>query len=160
MSLLIVFFMIAVPTVEIAVFITVGAWIGLPATLATVILTAVIGAALLRRQGLDVFNQVMASLNAGRAPIGEIFNGLCLLAAGALLLTPGFVTDAFGMLLFMPPFRAMFWGLIASRLASSSAGARAQNSAKPANGETIIEGSFEVVDPKTPPENIVRKTDP
>ena len=70
-----------------------------------VVLTAFIGTGLLRQQGLATLAKVQASLEQNRLPMEEVFDGLCLLVAGALLLTPGFFTDAVGFLLFVPAFR-------------------------------------------------------
>jgi UPF0716 protein FxsA len=98
---------IAIPIVEIAVFIQVGGWIGLWPTLALVVLTAIAGTWLLRLQGLAVLGSIRAQLERGQAPAAELFDGACLLVAGILLLTPGFVTDAFGLVLFVPAVRAL-----------------------------------------------------
>lgn len=98
---------ILVPLAEIAVFIQVGERIGLWPTLATVILTALVGTALLRHQGLATLQRVQNEIERGGLPVGAVFDGACLLLAGALLLTPGFLTDAAGLLLFVPPFRAL-----------------------------------------------------
>lgn len=106
MALIILILFITVPIIEIGLFVQVGGAIGLWPTLAVVILTAVLGTALLRHQGLDTLRRVQESLAQDRLPVAEMFDGLCLLMAGALLLTPGFMTDAFGFLLFVPPFRA------------------------------------------------------
>ena len=107
MALLILLLFIAVPVIEIALFIQVGGVIGLWSTIGVVILTAMLGTALLRHQGLDTLRRVQESLAENRMPVVEMFDGLCLVMAGALLLTPGFMTDAFGFLLFVPPFRAL-----------------------------------------------------
>ena len=105
MAGLILLAFILVPIAEIAVFIEAGQLIGLSWTLAIVVVTAAVGTWLLRRQGMRVLAQTQARLNRGELPVGEIFTGLCLLVAGALLLTPGFLTDAVGLLLFVPPVR-------------------------------------------------------
>lgn len=105
MVLAILLALIATPLVEIAVFIQVGDRIGLWPTLALVVLTAVIGTALLRRQGLATLASARATVDRGEAPVQEVLDGVCLLFAGALLLTPGFVTDAFGAALLLPPVR-------------------------------------------------------
>jgi len=99
--------MIGVPIAEIAVFIEVGEKIGLGTTLAIVVITAIMGTALLRQQGFSVLARAQISLQENRFPIAELFDGLCLLFAGALLLTPGFVTDIVGFLLFTPPVRGL-----------------------------------------------------
>lgn len=106
MPLIILGLFIAVPLVEIAVFIQVGGLIGLWPTIAIVIATAFAGTALLRQQGLATLRRAQESMNRGEMPLREVFDGACLLFAGALLLTPGFVTDATGLLLFLPPGRA------------------------------------------------------
>lgn len=105
MPLLLLLAFIGVPLLEIAVFIQVGGLIGLWPTLGLVILTAVIGTWQLRAQGLATLASGRAQMDAGQLPTRELFDGLCLLFAGALLLTPGFVTDAVGMLLFVPAVR-------------------------------------------------------
>ncbi len=134
---LILLLMIAVPIVEIAVFIQAGEILGLWPTLAGVVLTAAIGAALLRRQGLATLKRAQESMNAGRPPVAELFDGLCLAIAGLLLLTPGFVTDAVGFLLFVPPFRSFILGGLVRRLSVSMHGG---------GGATIIDGEYYEVD--------------
>jgi UPF0716 protein FxsA len=108
---------IGVPLVEIAVFIKVGGWIGLWPTLAIIILTAFLGTTLLRRQGLATLARAQQEMAAGRMPVRELFDGVCVLAAGALLLTPGFVTDALGLALFIPAVRRTvgrwLWSILA-----------------------------------------------
>lgn len=106
MGFILLLLFIGVPIVEIAVFIQVGDVIGLWPTLIIVILTAVIGTYLLRQQGLSTLMRAQTALNEGRVPAEEMFDGICLVLAGAFLLTPGFVTDSVGFLLFFPPFRA------------------------------------------------------
>lgn len=96
---------IGMPILEIAVLLKVGGLIGLVPTLALVVLTAVIGTLMLRAQGLSTFNRARASLDRGEPPVREVFDGACLLVGGALLLTPGFVTDTLGFLLLLPPVR-------------------------------------------------------
>lgn len=116
MPILILLAFLCIPIAEIAVFIKAGQIIGLGWTLAVVVLTAVAGTALLRRQGLRVLAQTQAKLNRGELPVGEMFDGVCLLVAGALLLTPGFITDAVGLALFIPPVRLLLGTFILSRL--------------------------------------------
>lgn len=116
MGLIILAAFIAVPLIEIGLFVQVGGAIGLWPTLAVVLATAMAGAALLRRQGLDALARVQKSMEKGEAPLEPVFDGFCLLAAGALLLTPGFFTDAIGFALFIPFLRHALLGLIASRV--------------------------------------------
>ncbi len=96
-----------VPIVEMYLLISVGGYIGTIPTIACVMLTAVVGVSLLRWQGTTTLSRGMSRVSQGQLPGQEIAEGMMLAVAGALLLTPGFVTDTFGFLLLMPPIRAM-----------------------------------------------------
>lgn len=117
MPFLILIAFIAVPLIEIGLFIEVGGAIGLWPTIAVVILTAAAGTALLRHQGLSALARLQDSMEHGEVPLEPVFDGFCLLAAGALLLTPGFFTDAVGFALFVPPVRHGLRGFFAKRVA-------------------------------------------
>ncbi|MGL4405249.1 MAG: FxsA family protein [Notoacmeibacter sp.] len=110
------FLMLIVPLTEIAVFILVGQWIGVLPTIALVILTAIAGASLLRHQGLGLALKIRKEMEAGRAPGRDLANGAMMLIAGVLLLTPGFVTDTLGFLLFIPQVRARVFEFLAKRI--------------------------------------------
>lgn len=116
MAILLLAAFIGVPLLEIAVFIEVGDRLGLWNTLAVVILTAFIGTWLLRIQGLATLARVRGQIDQGVLPTRELFDGLCLLFAGALLLTPGFVTDSIGFALFVPQFRGLLRQWLGKRL--------------------------------------------
>ncbi len=103
--MILLFIFIIVPIVEIALLIQLGGLIGLWPTLFIVVATAFIGSWLLRSQGWNVFNRAQIALAAGEFPAHELFDGLCLIVAGVLLLTPGFATDALGLVLFVPGLR-------------------------------------------------------
>ena len=120
MGLILLALFIAVPLVEIAVFIKVGGFIGLGWTLALVVVTAVAGTALLRRQGLATLQRAQHTMARNEMPIRELFDGACLLVAGVLLLTPGFVTDAAGALLLVPAVRGLLRRAMARRLVSGN----------------------------------------
>lgn len=96
---------IAVPLAEIAVFIKVGEIIGIAWTVVLVIVTAVVGIALLKRQGVATLGRAQEALDAGRVPVDSVIDGVCLVVAGAFLLTPGLITDTAGFLLLVPAFR-------------------------------------------------------
>jgi len=119
MPILILAAFIGVPLLEIAVFIQIGGWLGLWPTLGLVILTAMIGTWELRAQGLATLARARTAVDAGKLPTREMFDGACLLFAGALLLTPGFVTDLLGMLLFVPAVRAYLRTRLARHLSAS-----------------------------------------
>ncbi len=116
MALLLLAAFILVPLIEIGLFIEVGGWIGLWPTLGLIILTAVIGTALLRQQGLATLRRAQSQMDAGQVPAKELFDGACLLFGGLLLLTPGFFTDAIGFLLLMPPVRDLLRQHFGSRM--------------------------------------------
>jgi UPF0716 protein FxsA len=102
-----IFFLIfvATPILEIVLFIEIGGLIGVGPTILVVIVTALVGSILLRLQGSAVIQRTQMALRAGELPVDPVIDGISLLVAGALLLTPGFFTDAVGFLLFVPPFR-------------------------------------------------------
>jgi UPF0716 protein FxsA len=114
--------LLVVPVLEIAAFILVGRAIGLFPTLAIVVLSAVVGTLLLRRQGLGALRRIQGEMAAGRVPGRELADGVMIVAAGILLLTPGLVTDVVGYLLFVPAVRAWLRRLLARRIAVATAG--------------------------------------
>jgi UPF0716 protein FxsA len=105
MPLLVLLF-IVVPLAELFVIIEVGQAIGVPATIGLLFLDSVLGAVLLRSQGRAVWRRFNLALAEGRVPARETFDGAMVIFGGALLLTPGFITDVFGLLLLIPPTRA------------------------------------------------------
>lgn len=105
-----------VPMIEIALFIQVGGIIGLWPTLAIVVLTALIGTALMRSQGARALHEVQRSIAELRDPSQPMAHGAMILFAGALLLTPGFFTDTMGILLLIPPVRNFLLHQIGKRV--------------------------------------------
>jgi UPF0716 protein FxsA len=104
---------ILVPPIEIALFILIGGRIGLWPTLGIVLLTAVIGASLVSRQGRAEFGRLQAEFAAGQFPAKPLAHGAMILVAGAVLITPGFLTDAVGFALLSPQIREGLrrWGV-------------------------------------------------
>jgi UPF0716 protein FxsA len=107
-----------VPLLELLLLVKLGEVIGFWATVALVVATGALGALLTRIQGLRVLRQVQAELREGRVPAERLLDGLLILIAGAVLLTPGLITDALGFFLLVPPGRR------AVRKAVSAAAAR------------------------------------
>ncbi|MDH3580259.1 MAG: FxsA family protein [Hyphomicrobiales bacterium] len=154
MKFLILLLFIAVPLAEIAVFIKVGDIIGIGATIALVILTAIIGVALLKRQGLAAMARAQESVDAGKLPVDSVVDGVCLLVAGAFLLTPGLITDTAGFLLLVPKFRRGLAHKIFAKIKESGsfsvhtfgtgdhAGHRPGSDAETPDGP-VIDGDFE-----------------
>ena len=148
--LLLVF--LGVPAAEITLFIQTSEQFGLWITIGLVILTAVFGTILLRHQGVQTLVRVQISLERGEMPVGELFEGLCLLVAGLLLLTPGFLTDAVGFTLFVPIVRSILAGVILQMLSRRGTNRPDTKFHTPPGGNegsnrTIIDGDFtEVTD--------------
>ena len=116
------FLFVAVPIIEIFVLIKVGSSIGALATIGIVILTAIIGTWMLRAQGLSTLNKARLRLSGGQIPAFELMEGMALGVGGALLLTPGFVTDAIGFFCLIPFTRKLLINALSKRV-SIGAGA-------------------------------------
>lgn len=106
---------VVIPLVELAIIIQVGQLLGVPATILTLLAISLIGAALVKREGLRAVLRFREATAAGRLPTTEVIDGALLLFAGALLLTPGYFTDAVGFLLLLPPSRAVVNRALRSR---------------------------------------------
>ena len=156
MALLLLAAFIGVPLIEIAVYIEVGGRIGLGPTLAGVVLTALVGTFLLRLQGLITLRRAQQAVNQGELPLREVFDGACLLVAGVLLLTPGFLTDALGLLLFLPVVRRLLRRLLAYRLHLHVAGGPQGRSRY---DDDVIEGEWRDVTPRPAPERRLDEDD-
>lgn len=136
---------IAIPLVETWLLIKVGGIIGALWTIIAVITTAVIGSQLVQRQGMQTLAEVQASQARGEMPAVPMLEGAALLLAGAFLVTPGFITDALGFLLLVPPLRQLAARRILARVITiSPAGTPRGNT--PGNtsntGSNIIEGDY------------------
>ncbi|MFN8159948.1 MAG: FxsA family protein [Solirubrobacterales bacterium] len=106
MAFLIILF-IALPIAELYVIIKVGSMIGVPLTLAILLADALLGAMLLRHQGRSAWRRFNKALEERRFPGREVADGVAVTVGGTLLLTPGFITDVLGMILLIPPTRAL-----------------------------------------------------
>ena len=105
LGLLVVF--IVVPLAELYVIIKVGEAIGAPLTILILLLDSVLGSMLLRSQGRSVWRRFNETVRAGRVPHSEIIDGVLVIFGGAFLITPGFITDVIGVVLLVPPTRAL-----------------------------------------------------
>jgi UPF0716 protein FxsA len=106
---------ILVPAIELVLLIEVGSRIGTLATLGLIAITGLIGASLARQQGLRVLRQVQDEIAGGRVPTSSLVDGLIILVAGALLITPGILTDAFGFLCLIPACRGLMKSALRKR---------------------------------------------
>lgn len=146
MWLLIVF--IAVPLIEIGLFIQVGGWLGLWPTLLIVVLTAIVGTALVRSQGAQAIAQLRTSFDDLRDPTEPLAHGAMILFSGALLLTPGFFTDTVGFALLVPAVRRFVLARVRERVNVQTV--RADRGWQPQD-ETIIEGTYSADEGERPP---------
>jgi UPF0716 protein FxsA len=159
---------IAVPILEMVVLIQVGQQIGALWTIALVLLTAFIGINLLRHQGLATLNRASWRIQSGQIPAQEMLEGILLAVGGALLLTPGFVTDGIGFLLLLPftrqflaarlmgRFKAFSSANVAGGIFGSGAGGFGASGFNPSyhTDESIIDGEFETPQDPHPQDKI------
>ena len=143
---------VAVPLIEIGLFIQVGGAIGLWPTLGIVVVTAIIGTWMVRAQGAMAMANLRQSFGALSDPSESLAHGAMILFSGALLLTPGFFTDAVGFALLMPPVRVALFKYLKSRVKIQSftveADARGHGSgARNRPGDDVIDGEFTDVTP-------------
>ena len=106
---------IVVPILELILLIQIGQWVGTLPTIALIIFTGILGAFLVRRQGVRVLTRVNSQIQTGQLPADAIFDGAIILVAGAFLMTPGILTDIMGFLCLIPPTRRIIKKFIASR---------------------------------------------
>ena len=139
MWLLIAF--IAVPIIEIALFIQIGGFLGLLPTLIIVVLTAIAGTYLVRAQGLSVLSQLQSRIHAMNDPSEPLAHGATILFSGALLLTPGFFTDFVGFLLLIPNVRTFVFQKMKERINVQKANFDTQFS----SSQNVYEGEYEPV---------------
>lgn len=115
MRILILLF-ILIPAAEIGVLLLSGNTIGIWPTVALLIATGILGSYLAKKQGMNTLRKVQEQLQYGRMPGDEILNGVCILLGGVMLLSPGFLTDIFGLILLLPSTRAILKPIILKML--------------------------------------------
>lgn len=159
---------LALPLVEIAILIKVGGWLGFWPVLLIVILTAVLGSAVVRQRGISVFSRVFAEIEEGRSGLEPMFDSLLAVTAGIFLILPGLTTDCLGLLLLIPPVRKLVARLVLPRVVASPMGDTAifeeRFKRRPSEGgpateapsePIVIDGDYErlgerTVDPRSP----------
>ncbi len=143
-SIFAVLFLI-IPIIEIYLLIKVGEIIGALPTIILVVLTAVIGAGLLRQQGLSTLARFQQNLSTGKLPAQELVEGILLAVGGALLMTPGFVTDTIGFLCLIPFSRKLIAATIIKNSTikmASKMGSFTQGEAWQQNQTDVFEGEY------------------
>jgi UPF0716 protein FxsA len=160
---------VVVPILELFVIIQVGEAIGVLPTIALLIIDSILGSVLMRSQGRLAWRRFNAALAEGRIPHREVLDGALVIFGGALLLTPGFISDVLGIILLLPPTRALARALVARRLlprivinrfgapAAAAAAAAASGNGRPDGsrrrpaGGADVEGTATEVDPPVLP---------
>ena len=140
---LLLILLLTVPLIEIYLLIQVGSVIGALPTVALVVLTAILGAGLLRWQGFTTMQRVRQTLGRGELPAIEMLEGVVLLICGALLLTPGFFTDIIGFLGLVPFVRRrlILW-FLSKGMIMGQAETRSQGRPDAGSGRKTIEGQY------------------
>ncbi|MDO8607543.1 MAG: FxsA family protein [Phaeospirillum sp.] len=142
MAWLIVVGVISLPVMEIMVWIKSAEWIGAGSTILLSIASFLAGMAILRRQGMTMLLKARSRLEQGELPLQAAFDGLCLSAAGVLLVIPGFLTDVLALLLLLPWVRAGLRMWTGTRLVVMQA-----QPPHPPTGPVIIEADYEIIEP-------------
>jgi UPF0716 protein FxsA len=162
MALALVLIFIVVPIAELYVLIQIGSAIGILPTIALLILDSVLGAALMRSQGRAAWMRFNRAVEEGRVPGREVIDGVLVIFGGALLLTPGFISDFLGLILLLPPTRAIVRTVLVRRFAeriltSATSGAQSRmgrmftfetRGRPPAFDDDVVEGTASEVPPR------------
>jgi UPF0716 protein FxsA len=138
--------LLLLPLVEIAGFVIIGPWLGVVGTLAAVLLSAIIGIAIIRSQGMVALDRIHTAMAQGETPVRPMVDGALVLLAGALFILPGFVSDLVALLLLLPIVRRAVAGIVVRSL-------RQRNFRRRAQTASAIEGEFHEVVPdgESPP---------
>ncbi|MGE5548133.1 MAG: FxsA family protein [Solirubrobacterales bacterium] len=142
MPWLIVLSLIALPVIEIALFVKSSQWIGVLPTIVLAIAAGMAGIALVRRQGFETMMRAQDQLRRGEFPVAEAFDGLCLAMAGALLVLPGFFSDIVALILLLPPVRALLRAWLSGHLRAVTPSQPGAPSGRP----PVIEAEYHVVE--------------
>lgn len=140
---------LAIPLIEIALFILVGGWLTLWPTLALVVLAAVVGTFVLRWQGTQVVSRLRADAAVLRDPFSPLAHGALVFLAGLLLIIPGFLSDLLGILLLVPALRRLLIGAIGRRIKAETltAGFSGRESFRNGNPRDWEDAEFEEIGP-------------
>ncbi len=144
---------ILLPLAELYLILKVGDSIGIPWTVVLLAADSVLGSVLLRTQGRTVWRRFNEAMATGRMPHKEVQDGVAVIFGGAFLITPGFITDIFGLALLLPPTRALLLRVVRRRLASRMAARVAQGgpAGRPQGRGYDVEGTASEHPPTPPP---------
>lgn len=146
MFLLVVSLLVLAPLVEFWFIVQVGIRAGFVPTIASLIVVSAVGTALVKREGLRVWRDFMTAVRGGDEPTREIVHGACVLAAGVLLLAPGFLSDAAGILLLLPPVRALVARAALRRSRGATTVIRATHTGPRVDPRGTLRGPTDIID--------------
>lgn len=147
MFLLFISFVVIAPLIELYFIVQVGQSIGLLPTIALLIAISAVGTSLIKREGVKVYKEFVAAIRRGEEPTEQIVHGVCLLAAGVLMLAPGFLSDIVSLTLLVPPIRRLIAAVVLRRSAQRITVIRAKHSGPIVETRgTIASTSYEVID--------------
>jgi UPF0716 protein FxsA len=146
--------LLAVPLIEIALFITVGGWLTLWPSLAIVVGTGVFGVFLMRQQGIRAMADMRGAMQNMQNPMSPMANSALIMLAGLLLILPGFLTDTLGLLLLIPPLRHWVIGRLAGRVTvftQARAGPDWRDGPQPRYSDEAIDAEYSEIEPERTP---------
>lgn len=139
---------VAVPIIEIALFINLGGWLGTFPTLAIIVITAALGTYLVKTQAISTFETIKTKFGSLQNPTEPVAHAAMILFSGALLLTPGFFTDSIGFLLLVPWFRTYIFKLVKRKIDLQNVKFKSSNDSaryeynRESRGDVVIEGEY------------------
>jgi UPF0716 protein FxsA len=146
MLLLLTAFVVLMPLVEMYFIVQVGQEVGIITTVALLLVISMVGTALVKREGLRVYSQFMTTVRAGHEPTREIVHGVCILASGVFLLAPGFISDVLGILLLLPPTRALVSRIVLRRTRRIASVIKATHSGRRVEYKGYMPSAGDVID--------------
>jgi UPF0716 protein FxsA len=146
MFLLIIALVVVAPLLELYVIVQVGGHIGLLPTVALLIAVSAVGTSLIKREGIKVYREFVAAIQRGEEPAEQMVHGVCLLAAGVLMLAPGFISDIVSIALLVPPTRHLIVKLVLRRSSAKVTVIRATHSGPIVEIKGQIGGSHDIID--------------
>ena len=145
-------FFIGIPIIEVILFITIGKYIGLWNTILIIIITGIIGAILVKSQGISTLKKGLEEIKSNKIPMLPMIEGIAIVIAGAFLLTPGFLTDTLGAILLIPPLRLKIVEFVIEYLKKSftlkSNFTRDTENENKDNDKKVYEGKYEEIKEK------------
>lgn len=146
MFLLIISLIVVAPLIELYVIVQVGQNIGLLPTIALLIAVSAVGTTLIKREGIKVYREFVAAIQRGEEPAEQLVHGVCLLAAGVLMLAPGFMSDIVAILLLVPPTRVLIAKLVLRKSTAKVTVIRATHTGPIVEVTGEIGGSNNIID--------------